>query len=98
MLDIRRRQFITLLGGGAVALALAARAQQGESVRRVGIVMPYAKGDSETKAAFARSSRNWRSWDGRRAAISRSSSIGPLIIWKGFGPKRQPWWRPILTS
>jgi putative ABC transport system substrate-binding protein len=64
---IQRREFITLLGGAAV-WPLAARAQQGDRVRHIGVLIGFYENDPEGKlrlSAFAQALADLGWTDGR---------------------------------
>jgi putative ABC transport system substrate-binding protein len=68
---LRRRDIITLLGGAA-AWPLAARAQQRERMRRVGVLMNWAADDLEGQAgvmAFKKALEQLGWSDGRNLSI-----------------------------
>ena len=67
-----RREFITLIGGGAAAWPLVARAQQSERMRRIGVLLPLAAGDPQSPvriAAFLQGLRELGWADGRNVQI-----------------------------
>jgi ABC-type uncharacterized transport system substrate-binding protein len=80
---IRRRDFITLLGGAAAVWPFAARAQQSERVRRIGVLMGFAADDPAAQRrvlAFAQALAQLGWTDGRNVRID--------IRWSAGDPER----------
>ena len=78
-IDIGRRQFISALGGAAVAWPLAAHAQQGERMRRIGVLTPLAADDPDglaRLAAFLQALRQLGWTEGRNVRIDARWSAG----------------------
>ena len=71
---MKRRDFIKFVGGSAAVWSFAARAQQSDHVRRVGILMGYAEHEQEGQAYVAsfRDGLRHLGWiDGRNVQIER---------------------------
>jgi putative tryptophan/tyrosine transport system substrate-binding protein len=69
---MKRREFITLIGGAAAAWPVAARAQQPDRMRRIGVLMSLAADDPEGQArltAFVQGLQELGWTDGRNVQI-----------------------------
>jgi putative ABC transport system substrate-binding protein len=78
-LDIGRRQFISSLGSAAAAWPLAARAQQGERMRRIGVLLPSAADDAvyQTRMSAFLGGLQQLGWtDGRNVRIDTRWAAG----------------------
>jgi len=76
---VKRREFITLLGGAAAAWPLAARAQQAERMQRIGVLMNLAADDAEGQgrvAAFQQALQQLGWTDGRNVRIDYRWAAG----------------------
>jgi putative tryptophan/tyrosine transport system substrate-binding protein len=79
MLDMKRREFIALLGGAAAAWPLAALAQQPDRVRRIGVLQGQAADDPDAQtnmAAFLQGMQQFGWTDGRNVRIERRWGAG----------------------
>ena len=80
---MRRREFITLLGGAAAAWPLAARAQQRGRMRRVGVLMSYLESDPEAQdqtRAFGQSLKEFGWIEGE--------NLRQVYRWPGSNPEQ----------
>jgi putative ABC transport system substrate-binding protein len=85
---MKRREFITLLGGAATAWPLAARAQQPERMRRIGVLMNLPADDLDAPArvaAFAQGLQELGWTMGRNVQIDYRWGAGVADLYRRYG-------------
>src|SRR5262245_59177851 len=75
---LRRREFVTLLGGAACAWPLAARAQQSERMRHIGVLMTFAPDDAIGQTRVTALAQGLR-----QAGWEIGGNLGIDIRWSG---------------
>jgi putative ABC transport system substrate-binding protein len=79
--QMRRREFVSLLGGAVAAMPLVAKAQQNAQIRRIGVLMPFPKDNSEGQAriaAFIKELQQLGWTDGRNLHVEYRWETGDL--------------------
>jgi len=90
MVGLRRREFITLLGGAAT-WPLAARAQQPERMRRIGVLTNLAENDPEARfrnAALLEELQQLGWTEGRNVQIDYRFALGNIARLRQYAAKR----------
>jgi hypothetical protein len=79
---MRRREFIKLFGGAAAAWPLVARAQQGDRMRRIGVLMAFAESDPEglPRLAAFREELQKLGWTEARNILIDTKWLAPLDV------------------
>ena len=95
---MKRREFITLLGGAAAAWPLAARAQQAERMRRIGVLLPAAADDPEFQARIAAFLQGLEQLGWTIGRNVRIDTAGPAEMPPTFASTRRNWSRSRRTS
>jgi putative tryptophan/tyrosine transport system substrate-binding protein len=84
---MKRREFIGLVGGAAVAASGSARAQAADRIRRIGVLMGYAADEPDTRARVAAFDEiieqlGWK--DGGNVAITMRYGVGDIERIHGY--------------